>query len=118
MALEVYNRQADPISGLADQVVIFPLNEDYFKLYVEYNGFNAGASTGFKLATFVGDKPRSTDISKFVEVTDSEVIIADADGIVEFSNQSPEKAEWLALIYTKDTNSGTPTFKPTLSYRS
>lgn len=118
MALQVYNRDADPISGLSDQVVIIPLNDDYFKLFVEYNGFTPGTSTGFKLATFVGDKPRSTDISNFVEVTDSEVIISDSDGLVVFSNESPEKAEWLVLIYTQDTNSGTPTFKPTMSYRS
>lgn len=114
MALQQFKLSDNPINASADKKILIPLNSDFYQLHIPYSGFVPGAATGFKLHRSVGTNPTE---ASFSEITDSEVIIADENGVIIYRNDEPERADFLMLEYTADGNDAGATYSITKNIR-
>jgi len=115
MALTQYNKNENTYDGTADVKILIPFQSDHYMMQINYSSFTPGAATAFKLHKVASTNPVEEEL---VEVAESEQIIADANGIVIYANELPEKADFLVLEFIADGNSGTPVFTVNMSARS
>lgn len=115
MALERLNISPTSFDASQNHKILIPLNSDHYMMQINYAGFVPGAGTAFKLHRIASTNPKESDL---IEIAESEQIIADANGNVIYSNELPEKADFLCLEYTADGNDPASTFTVNISSRS
>ncbi len=115
MAIEQYDIKNNPYDASVDHKILIPLNSDHYMMQINYAGFVPEAGTAFKLQRIASTNPKEDDL---IEIAESEQIIADANGNVIYSNDLPEKADFLCLEYTADGNEAGSTFTVNMSSRS
>ena len=114
MALEKFELANNPFDATVNRKLLIPLNADFYQLHIAYNTFTPGAGTGFKLHRSVGSNPTEASFSL---IASSEQLIADASGTVVYQNELPERADFLMLEYTADTNGAGSNYSLTKNIR-